>query len=154
MYNKEPLPTYDEIRCFIGNNVVKKFDEVINFIEENYDFNKEICYGGKNFGVLIRFRRSGKTLISIFPEKNCFSCVLVYGKKEIEQFEARKNEFSDYMNAIFSETKQYHDGKWMLIRIEDEKYINELKEMIKIKKKLKSSKILSTKKATMCGYRC
>ncbi len=24
MYNKEPLPTYDEMRCFIGNSAVKK----------------------------------------------------------------------------------------------------------------------------------
>ncbi|NMM62597.1 DUF3788 family protein [Clostridium sp. P21] len=135
MHNKEPLPTYEEIRNFIGNIEVKKFDKVIAFIEENYNFNKEICYGGKNYGVLIRFRRSGKTLLSLFPEKNCFSCVLVYGKKEIEQFQNRKNEFSDYMNVIFNETKHYHDGKWMLIRIEDEKYIDELMEMIKVKKK-------------------
>lgn len=91
----------------------------------------------KNYRVLIRFRRSGRTLLSLFPEKNCFSCVLVYGKREIEQFENRKNEFSNYMNVIFNETKQYHDGKWLLIRIEEEKYINELIEMIKIKKKLK-----------------
>ncbi len=47
MYNKEPLPTYDEMRCFIGNGVVKNFDKIVTFIEENYDFNKEIHYGGK-----------------------------------------------------------------------------------------------------------
>lgn len=141
MHNKEPLPTYDEIRRFIGNTSIKNFDKIITFIEENYEFNKEICYGGKNYGVLIRFRRSGKTLLSLFPEKNCFSCVLVYGKKEIEQFENRKNEFSNYMNVIFNETKQYHDGKWLLIRIEEEKYINELIEMIKIKKKPKKRAI-------------
>ncbi|EKS4345357.1 DUF3788 domain-containing protein [Clostridium sporogenes] len=141
MYNKEPLPTYDEMRCFIGNSAVKNFDKIVTFIEENYDFNKEIHYGGKNYGVLIRFRRSGKTLLSLFPEKNGFSCVLVYGKKEIEQFESRRDEFSDYMKRIFNDTKHYHDGKWLLIRIQDDKYINELIEMIKIKKKPKKKHI-------------
>ncbi|CAM2762635.1 DUF3788 family protein [Clostridium sporogenes] len=72
MYNKEPLPTYDEMRGFIGNSAVKNFDKIVTFIEENYDFNKEIHYGGKNYGVLIRFRRSGKTLLSLFPGKNSF----------------------------------------------------------------------------------
>jgi len=72
MYNKEPLPTYDEIRNFIGNTAVKEFDKIITFIEENYDFNKEICYGGKNYGVMIRFKRSGKTLIYLCPKKNLF----------------------------------------------------------------------------------
>jgi len=142
MYIKEPLPTYNEIRNFIGNTAIKRFDKIIAFIEKNYDFTKEICYGGKNYGVLIRFRRNKKTLLSIFPEKNSLSCVLVYGKKEIEQFENRKNEFSDYINTIFNETKQYHDGKWLLIQIKDDKYIDELIEMIKIKKKPK--KIAST----------
>lgn len=40
-----------------------------------------------------------------------------------------------------NETKQYHDGKWLLIRIEYERYINELIEMIKIKKKPKKKAI-------------
>lgn len=111
MHIKDPLPTYNEIRNFIGNTAIKRFDKLIAFIEKNYDFTKEICYGGKNYRVLIRFRRNKKTLLSIFPEKNCLSCVLVYGKKEIEQFENRKNEFSNYINTIFNETKQYHDGK-------------------------------------------
>ena len=135
MHNKEPLPTYDGIRDFIGNTAVKEFDKVIAFIEENYDYSKDICYGGKNYGVLIRYKRSGKTLITLFPEKDRFSCFLIFGTKEIEQFTNRKNEFSDYINTTFSETKQYHDGKWLLIGIQDEKYTGELIGMIKIKKK-------------------
>jgi hypothetical protein len=137
MYNKEPLPTYDEIREFIGTAAVKSFDRIMGFIEINYDFDKEIVFGGKSYGVMVRFRKSGKTLICLFPEKDCFSCVLIYGKNEIAQFESRKNEFSDYMVNIFDETKQYHDGKWQLIRISDDKHLNELEEMIKIKKKPK-----------------
>ncbi len=105
MHNKEPLPTYEEIRNFIGNTVEKEFDKIITFIEGNYGFSKEVCYGGKNYGVLLRFKKSGKTLITLFPEKDCFSCFLVYGIKEIEQFEKRINEFSDYMIKIFNETK-------------------------------------------------
>ena len=135
MHNKEPLPTLDEMRSFIGDTT--HFNKIFAFIDENYDFNPEIVYGGKKFGVLIRYRRSGKTLLSLFPEKNCFSCVLVYGKKEVEQFENGKHEFSDNIRAIFDETRQYHDGKWMLIRIEDGTYMGELMEMIKIKKKPK-----------------
>ncbi|KPU46143.1 hypothetical protein OXPF_02530 [Oxobacter pfennigii] len=129
------MPSYDEIRDFIGDIAVMQFDRLIEFVEENYDFDKEIYFGGKNYGVLVRFRKNGKTLLSIFPEKNGFSIVLVYGKKEIEQFENRKNEYSSFITSIYDATKQYHDGKWLLIRIEDDRYLNELIEMIKIKKK-------------------
>ncbi|WP_072587247.1 hypothetical protein [Clostridium sporogenes] len=45
-----------------------------------------------------------------------------------------RDESSDYMKRIFNDTKHYHDGKCLLIRIQDDKYINEL---IEIKKKPK-----------------
>jgi len=137
IYNKDPLPSYDEIRNFIGDIAVMQFDRLVEFVEENYDFDKEVYFGGKNYGVMVRFRKSGKTLLSIFPEKNGFSIVLVYGKKEIEQFENKKNQYSSFITSIYDATKQYHDGKWLLIRIEDDRYLNELIEMIKIKKKPK-----------------
>ena len=134
IYQKDPLPKYTELRKFIGKAVLP-FDEIITFLDKNYDFQREIYFGGKNFGVMVRYRKNGKTLIQIFPEKDGFEIVLIYGKKEREIFESRKKDFPKYLTKIYDNTKEYHDGKWMLIRIENSKYNNELIEMIKIKKK-------------------
>jgi len=134
IYQKDPLPKYTELRRFIGKAILP-FDEIITFLDKNYDFQREIYFGGKNFGVMVRYRKNGKTLIQIFPEKDGFEIVLIYGKKERETFESRKKEFPKYLTKIYDNTKEYHDGKWILIRIEDSKYNNELIEMIKIKKK-------------------
>lgn len=134
IYQKDPLPKYTELRRFIGKAILP-FDEIITFLDKNYDFQREIYFGGKNFGVMVRYRKNGKTLIQIFPEKDGFEIVLIYGKKEREIFESRKKEFPKYLTKIYDNTKEYHDGKWMLIRIENSKYNNELIEMIKIKKK-------------------
>jgi len=134
IYQKDPLPKYTELRRFIGKAILP-FDEIITFLDKNYDFQREIYFGGKNFGVMVRYRKNGKTLIQIFPEKDGFEIVLIYGKKEREIFESRKKEFPKYLTKIYDNTKEYHDGKWILIRIENSKYNNELIEMIKIKKK-------------------
>lgn len=135
IYKDDPLPTYEEIRAFIGKKGVKVFNKLITHLNNNYNFQPEIYYGGKNYGVLIRYRRSSKTLVSIFPEKDGISIVLVYGKNEIKIFKERRKEFSGYLCKIFNTTKQYHDGRWLLIPMEDEKYLNEVIEMIAIKKK-------------------
>ncbi len=134
IYQKDPLPKYTELRKFIGKAILP-FDEIITFLDKNYDFQREIYFGGKNFGVMVRYRKNGKTLIQIFPEKDGFEIVLIYGKKEREIFESRKKEFPKHFTKIYDNTKEYHDGKWVLIRIENSKYNNELIEMIKIKKK-------------------
>jgi len=134
IYQKSPLPEYSELIKFI-DKALTSFNEIINFIDKNYDFKREIYFGGKKYGVMIRYRKNEKTLIQIFPEKDGFEVVMIYGKKEREIFENRKKEFSRYITKIYDNTKEYHDGKWMLIRVEDDKYNKELIEMIKIKKK-------------------
>lgn len=136
IFQSDPLPKYGNLRKFIGK-AKSSFDEIIDFLDKNYDFQKEIFFGGKNYGVMVRYRKDGKTLIQIFPEKDGFEVVLIYGKKEREAFESRKKEFSKYLVDIYNNTKQYHDGKWMLIRVKNSRYNKELIEMIKIKKKTK-----------------
>ncbi len=135
IYTKEPLPSFEEIRSFIGEPAVNVFDRLISFLDQHYDFTREIYFGGKNYGVMVRYRKSGKTLLGIFPERNGFSIVLVYGKKEVALFEANRLNFSQYLCQIFDNTKQYHDGRWLLIRVEDEQYYDQLLKMIAIKKK-------------------
>lgn len=135
IYTKEPLPDFEEIRSFIGEPAGKVFDRLISFLDQHYDFTREIYFGGKNYGVMVRYRKNGKTLLGIFPERNGFSIVLVYGKKEVTLFEENQSEFSDYLCQIFNTTKQYHDGRWLLIRVEDEAYYDELLKMIAFKKK-------------------
>lgn len=137
IYTKEPLPDFETIRSFIGEPAIQIFDQLIAFLDGHYDFTKEIYFGGKSYGVMVRYRKNGKTLLGIFPERDGFSIVLVYGKKEVETFEEARPEFSDYICKIFDTTKQYHDGRWLLIRIEDARYFDELIKMIKIKKKPK-----------------
>lgn len=132
---KEPLPTFKELRAFIGEKSVKVFDKLISYLDDHYNFEKEIYYGGMNYGVMVRYRKSGKTLVGIFPEKEGISVLLVYGKNEIEQFNKRRDEFSDYIHTIYDNTKHYHDGRWLLIRMESGKHLNEVIEMIAIKKK-------------------
>ncbi len=59
---------------------------------------------------------------------------LIYGKKEREIFEDRKEEFPEYLAEIYDNTRTLHDGKWMVIRISDDTYLDEIIEMIKIKR--------------------
>ncbi|MBB4037162.1 hypothetical protein GGR21_003077 [Dysgonomonas hofstadii] len=138
IYRQEPLPDLKELRAFISSKkAIKAFDSLLKFLDNNYNFEQQIVFGGKNFGVMIRYRKNGKTLVSIFPEKDAFSVVLVYGKKEVITFEANRAVFDSYMTDIFDNTPQLHDGRWMLITLNDSKLLPELEKMIMIKKSMK-----------------
>jgi len=138
IYRKEPLPDMAEIRKFIkSSKAVKAFDALLDFLGKNYNFEQEIVFGGNNFGVMVRYRKNGKTLVSIFPEKGAFSIVLIYGKKEVITFEANRAVFDPFMTSIFDNTPQLHDGRWMLITLNDSTLLPELEKMIMIKKSVK-----------------
>ena len=138
IYREEPLPDLKEIRKFISSKkAIKAFDSLLKFLDENYNFEQQIVFGGKRFGVMVRYRKNGKTLVSVFPEKDAFSVVLVYGKKEVILFNANKDVFDPFIIDIFDNTPQLHDGKWMLINLNDSILLPDLEKMIMIKKSVK-----------------
>jgi len=138
IYRQEPLPDLAELRSFIkSKKAIKAFDSLLDFLDTNYNFEQQIFFGGKKFGVMLRYRKNGKTLVSIFPEKNAFSVVLVYGKREVILFEANKESFDPFMTGIYDSTPQLHDGRWMLITLNDSTLLSDLEKMIMIKKPVK-----------------
>ncbi len=107
------------------------------FIEANYDLTSETVFYGSNYGWAIRYRKSGKTLCCLFPEKGAFSVLIVLGRKEIAKTMLMLDEFHNSTKKIILNTKQLHDGRWLWIRILRVDEIDDIKDLIKIKRKPK-----------------
>jgi hypothetical protein len=61
----------------------------------------------------------------------------VYGKKEIDKFSIRKSEFQAPIVKVFESTEKLHDGKWLWIRVLDSSFLEDLKNLIALKRKPK-----------------
>ena len=111
---------------------------------------------GKYYDIdCLKFRQGKKTILSINIHKDYYDFQVIFGKAEREQFEARRTEFPEAIQTLYDNAHTYHDGKWMLIRVDDLKMLEAVKQMIMIKKKPnrkpfpKEQAILSR-----CGMRC
>jgi hypothetical protein len=60
---------------------------------------------------------------------------LIFGKSELEEINNKKKIFSRNIFEKIKNTKQHHDGKWMWLRMESDNYIDDVIELIKIKRK-------------------
>ena len=58
-----------EIADFIGEPAKTAWTEISRFIKEHYDIIPEIMFGGSKYGWEVRYRKSGKTLYTLTPEK-------------------------------------------------------------------------------------
>jgi len=137
MMDKTQEPTEEEIMRFIGEQAGDVWVELRHFIEDNYDFVPETVFYGVKYGWTVRYRKSGKTLCSLFPEKGGFTVLIVLGKKDSEKVLLMRNELSTRMNAILGSTEQLHDGRWLWIKLLTASDTDDIKMLLQVKRRPK-----------------
>lgn len=131
----DKIPTKEELLTIMGEEKFKIWTEVIDFIEKNYNFEPLWDKGGKTGIYELKYRRSGKTLCALYARENSICILIVFGKAEREKFEESRDGFSEFVNKLYDNTHQYHDGKWMYIDVTSNKLVEDIKKLILIKKK-------------------
>lgn len=123
------------IHSYIGLQALDAWLHLTRFADTNYDHQSEYIFGGNNYGWNLRYRKSGKTLFSMFPEKDCFTVLLVLGQKELGVYKDREDEFGESFKSVYESAPQFHDGRWLWIKVRSVECISDIEKMILIKKK-------------------
>jgi hypothetical protein len=135
LLDRDHKPGKEDIYQAIGDDAKKAWDSIQEFLAKYYKIEPETVFYGKNHGWNMRYRKSGRTLCSLFPEKGSFSVLIVFGKKEVEKATGILNEFSANIQDIILNTEQLHDGRWLSIRVYKKEENEDIKKLIKIKKR-------------------
>jgi hypothetical protein len=107
------------------------------YLAENYGGHRpELSVGKKERDWTIRYRRSGKTLVTLMPEEGGFCALVVLGKDEVEK--ARKVELNAAVREVFDKAKQYHDGRWLWIRPKTKGDLASVKALLAVKRQPQS----------------
>jgi hypothetical protein len=138
MTDKTHKPTEEEITSFIGERAKEAWLEIRQFLEDHYDLVPETIFYGAKYGWTIRYRKSGKTLCSLFPEKDGFTVLIVLGKKESEKALSMRDELSAGIRKLLGDTEQLRDGRWLWIRLLTKSDANDVKKLLQIKRPTKT----------------
>jgi formylmethanofuran dehydrogenase subunit E len=103
----------------------------------------------------LKFRRGGKTILTIYIRDDRYDFLVIFGKHERDKFEEQRNDFPKMIQDIYDGSSTYHDGKWMSIPVSDMETLESVKKMIIIKKK-PNRKPFPKEQAvySKCGMRC
>ena len=82
-----------------------------------------------------KFRRSGKTLVTLYLKPDKVTALVIFGKAEREKFDLCHDDFSTYIQGYYDNSKTFHDGKWMFIDVSDLATAQEIIGLVAIKKK-------------------
>jgi hypothetical protein len=127
----------EELKSILSPNLFNLWTAIIAKIDAAYDMEKEWDKGGKETKYVLRFRRGGKTLVSLLPKESEIGILVIYGKDERSKFEAQQANFSSKVVSEYNSATTYHDGKWIMFHLPDEDVLNDLLPMLAIKRKPK-----------------
>jgi hypothetical protein len=137
MTDETQTPTEEEIESYIGDEAKPNWHEIRQFIRDNYALEPETVFYGKKYGWTIRYRRSGKTLCSLFPEKGCFTALIVLGSKEAEKALSIRDELGSKTRRILGATEQLRDVRWLWLRPRTRAETEDIKKLLRAKRRPK-----------------
>lgn len=112
-------PALEEIGEYVGNPVFQKF---CLEIQEKYKGKEKIEFSSCSLepGWNIKFKKSGKSLCTIYPKESFFTVLVVIGKKEKETVESMLPGLSAELQDIYRQTKEGNGQRWLMIDLEDQ----------------------------------
>ena len=131
-------PIEKEIADFIGEPAKGAWVRLRGFLKENYEIVPEMIFDKKH-GWDVRYRKSGKTLIMLTPEKGAVRILIVLGREESEKALSMRNELSPKMYKLIKNTKQLHDGRWLWIRLFRTEDVEDVERLLPTKRKPKKT---------------
>ena len=103
----------------------------------------------------LKFKQGTKIILTIYFRDDKFVFLIIFGEKERECYELRREEFSSYINNYYENSETYHDGKWMFFDVTTLEQLEEIKKLIQIKKKPNRKPFVQEGAIyAQCGQRC
>jgi hypothetical protein len=125
-------PTPAELAAVMGP-AFPLWQRLTRFIADTYQMEGELSYGGKNYGWNLWVRKSGKSLVSLYPHAGSVVAQVVLGKAQVEQ--ALTLNLGEKVSRLLRETPQLHDGKWLFIPVTDETDAQDVEQLLLVKKR-------------------
>lgn len=125
--DKEIKPSDKHVYQSLGE-VKPLWDNIISFVEEKYRVNGEFIFYGKNFGWALRYRKSGRVLIALYPGKEEYTVQIILNKNQIE--EVLTSDISIETREMIERTTMIREGKWLYLNVNEEKDLDEIKTLI------------------------
>lgn len=131
----ERIPTADDLRALLGDELHRVFEALCQAIDEKYDMDRLWDKGYRDWVYEYKYRRGGKTLCTIYLKTGVIGFQVIFGKDERVKVEARRAEFSGAAMKTYDEATTFHDGKWVMFLPTDTSMLGDFLGMLALKRR-------------------
>ena len=128
-------PIQRTLEELIGSNNLDIWNKLVAVIEGLYEMDRTWNKGFGDWIYEYKYRRGGKTLCTFYAKQGIANILITLGKAEREKVELKREDFSPLLLTLYDETKTYHDGKWLWIPIDEVLSMDDIINLLKIKRR-------------------
>lgn len=103
-------PHEQELQKLLDASLYATLKKMLAAIESRYSLDTVWHTGGKKWAYELKFRKGSKTRCSLLFKESIFGVMVIFGKSEQTQFEARRGDFSHLTTKIYDAATTYKDG--------------------------------------------
>ncbi len=134
LYPADRKPSFEQISGYIGTPL---FTDLCGFIEGMWAVKPQIEYSrcGGAPGWNVKYKKSGRTLCTLYAGEGCFTCLVSIGAKEAGAAEAVLPKCTSYVRELYRSVKPLNGARWLMIRIGDEHVLSDAEQLVSLRAK-------------------
>ena len=144
IFDADHIPSNEDIKEYLGE-AKSTWDELTANIEKAYQIQPQVAYSqcSAQPGWNVKYKKSSKSLCTLYPMTGYFIALVVVGPKEEEAVKKGMEAelFTPYLKELYYRTPYSAMGRWLMIEIKDKALLNDIKHLLEIRVRPKSSTI-------------
>lgn len=130
-------PTWEQVTEYIDSPLWADFNECIQSayqIKPCMEHSRCSMQAGWN----IKYKKSGRSLCTLYPMKGYFIALVVIGSHELAEAELLMPLCSEYVQTVFNSTKSGNGQKWLMLDVRDGETAEDVFSLINLRKHISS----------------
>lgn len=133
---------YEEIFTYIKEPALTWWREINTFIQQNYQISPQVTYSkcSAQKGWNVKYKKSGKSICTLYPEKESFIVLLVVKLEMVDIIEAMADNYDPAVMEMVRTARPFNGTKWLMIPIASESILKSVQELLVFKHKMSTNK--------------
>jgi hypothetical protein len=128
--DKSHPPTMKQILDALGDQR-SAWEEFVTFVRAKYPSQEEWKFYGKNYGWALRFRKSGKALLSLYPAQDSFIVQVILSEATAQA--TRDLKLGKRVRQVIERAHPFPEGRWLYIPIKSKKDVKDVQQLLALK---------------------
>jgi AraC family transcriptional regulator len=132
LFNDAHEPLDSQIKEFVDTPL---WDDLANFLQQKYNVQPKLFYSccSMQKGWNIKYKKSGKSLCTLYPMQGYFIALVVVGAKEMAEADLLIPVCDEYTQELYRQTRLYIGGKWLMMDVTSENVLRDVKNLIALR---------------------